>query len=114
MCVARAANINSSSQVIGIGSSVGVSSNSRMRSARGVPPGSRVTMTSSPRATSESRNAAICVVLPTPSLPSMVMNLPAIHRATQLPQVPPHGEVVLSERLGEVVTAVARPCRHEE
>ena len=114
MCVARAANISSSSHVIGIGSSVGVSSSSRMRSARGVPPGSRVTTTSSPRACQRVAQRGDLRRLADALAAFDGDELAAIHRRRNFPQIPLHGEVVLGERLREVVAAVARARRDEE
>src|SRR5690606_19143573 len=52
------------------------SSNSRMLSAIGVPPGSRVTIKSTPSDSSVSDAFFNCVDLPTPSVPSKVIKRP--------------------------------------
>src|SRR5690606_15257434 len=57
----------------------------RISSAPGEPPGSRVWTTSSPAARSRSTNRRACVVLPAPSPPSNVMNLPRCTRAQWRP-----------------------------
>ena len=49
-----------------------------MRSAIGAPPGSRVVTTSMPRRSRQARAAAIWVDFPAPSMPSRVMNFPAL------------------------------------
>ena len=52
------------------------SSSSRIASAPGLPPGSRVSTTSRPRSRSAAASAFAWVDLPTPSPPSSAMNLP--------------------------------------
>jgi len=53
-----------------------LSSNSRNFSPSSVPPGSRVTCTTMPRARSNSASHPTWLLLPAPSIPSKVMNLP--------------------------------------
>ncbi len=79
-CTARAANMSSSSAVGGMDSPPALSNNtiSRILSASGVPPGSRVTTCAIPRSLKPSDKRATCVDLPTPSIPSMVKNRPGI------------------------------------
>src|ERR1700730_13020160 len=50
----------------------------RTRSARGVPPGSRVTRAVIPRAASHSLTSCATVDLPAPSMPSRVMKRPRL------------------------------------
>src|SRR5690606_7102640 len=71
-----AANTSSSSVSLSMASSLGASSNSRMRSASGVPPGSRLSTTSMPRSRRRSARYSRLVLLPAPSGPSRVMNRP--------------------------------------
>ena len=72
-CSVRAANISrvSVSAVIGW-----FSTSSRTDSPSGVPPGSRVRMTSMPRARSAVAMASMWVLLPAPSIPSNVISRP--------------------------------------
>src|SRR5690625_7743127 len=66
-----------------------------MASARGVPPGSRVQTTSTPRDLSHSATHARLVDLPTPSLPSRVVKRPRCCITTPLmfnrAPLPPNG-----------------------
>ena len=52
------------------------SSTSRIFSPAAVPPGSRVTVTATPRERRERASFSSCVLLPLPSRPSKVMNFP--------------------------------------
>ena len=65
-CSRRAANISRASVSRCMGSR---RSNSRNFSPSGVPPGSRVETTASPRERTSSATPAICVLLPAPSMP---------------------------------------------
>src|ERR1700729_2668341 len=58
---------------------------SRIRSAAGTPPGSRSSSTSRPRAVRASRSAAARVVLPAPSMPSIVISRPRFMRVAREP-----------------------------
>ena len=73
---ARAARKSSSSLRSHGGSSRSSLRSPRMSSARRVPPGSRVSMTATPRRSSAALSRATWVDLPHPSPPSNVMNLP--------------------------------------
>ena len=76
MCCAREANIKAIS-AIGESSVVAESKMTcRIFSPVPVPPGSRVTTTDCPSARNALASFSICVLLPVPSRPSNVMNLP--------------------------------------
>ncbi len=74
--IERAANISSVSASARCCSSPRASTSARSCSASGVPPGSRVSSTASPRARSAASSARASVDLPAPSMPSRLMNLP--------------------------------------
>ena len=82
MCCALAANISASS-ANGDNCFVPESSTTeRIFSPVGVPPGSRVVITSWPSARRACASFSICVLLPQPSRPSNVMNLPRFREGT--------------------------------
>src|SRR4051812_32026184 len=76
ICCAREANSNAISARAAKPSVRESSTTARIFSPIGVPPGSRVTMTSRPLARSDWASFSSCVVLPQPSRPSKVMNRP--------------------------------------
>src|SRR5690606_6402138 len=114
-CCARAANIRSASASGTIGSSCSpFSRSSRSRSPKSVPPGSRVSSVRTPLDPRRRSIAARLDVLPTPSMPSIVMNAPrtaapSVTRLVQPFEVAADGAIVLLERRGEVVAAVRLP-----
>src|SRR5438874_8003875 len=76
ICCTRDANISVSS-AMGARPEVRVSNNNCLIfSPVAVPPGSRVTTTGKPLARKAAANFSVCVLLPQPSRPSKVMNLP--------------------------------------
>src|SRR3569833_3185054 len=103
---------------------------SRTRSARGVPPGSRVTRAVNPRAVSHSLTSRATVDLPAPSMPSRVMKRPLLGDVamgsrlslsllrlvllgSQVLEIALHSGIVLFEGPGEVVAAITGGRRHE-
>src|SRR4029079_3070 len=113
---ARAANINRASTSADKAPCSPSSIHARIASPNGVPPGSRVAIASTPRDSRCARISARLVVLPTPSPPSTVTIAPRtalLPGGVQPPQVVAHRAVVLLERRGERVAAVAAAARDE-
>ena len=83
----RPANTSSASVSASIGS---LRNSVRSRSASGVPPGSRVSTTSAPRARAQSASAWMCEDLPAPSMPSNETKWPVISWRRGCTGSPPH------------------------